>query len=111
MPDPGPLPLDRRLSRVVLVGLVAVVGYYVWLGAGWLVDWIATWPPYGPVWWSNLAAWAGDWAGVVVVVYTVLCVNAAGVAELKLRKPFLKALGLALLLTPPVMIGAWARRR
>lgn len=110
MPDSPPTErqrLDRRLSRLLLLCAAVVAAFILWDVGLALWAWVATWPAFGAAWWSSFLAWLADYAGVVAAVYTMTCINAAGLAELKHGRRFLVALGLALVLTPPVMMAAY----
>ena len=115
-PAPSPEQLEAGTNRAVIVGtrglaLVLFTGlvWFLW----WVVEAIVGWN-------SGLAVGVGFWQGVwalmvaspsiVIALYTIACLNAAGVAEFKFGKPFTKAFLLALPLTPVLMIVAWARR-
>ena len=92
------------------VVLVAGLGWFLW----WVVEAIIAWSTGLP---AGVGFWSGLWEvmvanpSIVTALYTIACLNAAGVAEFKFGRSFVKAFLLSLPLTPPVMLGAWARRR
>ena len=103
--------VDRLVSRL-LAGIAAlIVGTWVWNGAVWTWDW------YSSVSAGEDAVWSAVWDfcrgnfSILVVIYGLLCLQVSGIAELKFEKNFLKAFVLALVLTPPLMMATYGRRK
>ena len=48
---------------------------------------------------------------ILIVIYGLMSLQASGLAELKYGKNFLKAFGLALILTPPVMMVVYGHKK
>ncbi len=110
MDKPAREKLDRALSRIMAVFVALLLGSLVWKGCLWAWDWYGTLESGGD-------AWASVWEvlkqnlSVVVLVYGMMCLQASGVAELKFNRSFLKAFALALILTPPVMMGVYGHKK
>ncbi len=98
----------RVVTRVCAVGAVAGVAWALWIVGTKLVGF------YGGLeagaWWAaTLDVLQANW-GIALAIYVMICLNVAGVAEFKFRRPFALAFALALPLTPPLMMALWARR-
>jgi hydrophobe/amphiphile efflux-3 (HAE3) family protein len=114
-----PLPADVEEPGKLRPVLVATRGLGAALAVGiaivlwWVGDALAGWYQGLPVeqgFWGALWELIRDNPSIVAALYVLACLNASGVAEFKFGRRFTKAFVLSLLLTPPVMIGAWARR-
>ncbi len=100
----------KVVTRVLALFLAAGIGWFLWWAVGAVIAWANGLP-------AEIGFWQALWEvmvaspSIVVAIYAIACLNAAGVAEFKFGRPFVKAFLLSLPLTPPLMIGIWARRR
>ncbi len=103
---------DKILPRIILLICLAIVIYWIWNGVNWLWDWYVSVEAS-----SETTVWQEIWnfilknLSVVIMVYGFISLQVAGLAELKFGKNFLIAFALGICLTPPVMMGAYGRRK
>ena len=118
-PSPAEMPPELSVAGSNRAVIFATRGLTLALAAG--GAWFLWWAVEATIEWSaglpgGVGFWLGLWElmvaspSIVIAIYTIACLNAAGVAEFKFGKPFTRAFLLALPLTPVVMIAAWARR-
>lgn len=104
--------LDVILSRIFLVISVIIIAYWIWNGLIWLWDWyisVNESPETGV--WEEIWQFIIDNLSIIVMVYGIIALQVSGLAELKFGKPFLKAFGLAIFLTPPVMMAIYGHKK
>ncbi len=113
---PVPAGLDRepgRVSRIVTrllqLSIAAGVAALLYLAVAALVRW-SDGLPEGLTFWSEVWRLILDNLSIVVALYCLMCVNSAGLAEFRFRREFTQAFLRAVVMTPPVMIVAWARK-
>lgn len=103
---------EKILPRVFIFAILAILIYWIWNGFQWLWEWYVY---VGAS--SNTTVWHEIWVfikenlSIIVVLYGIVALQSAGLAELKFDKPFLLSFGLALCLTPPVMMGVYGHKR
>ena len=104
--------MDIIFSRILLVISVVIIIYWAWNGLSWLWEW------YGSVSateettvWTEIGLFISEYLSVFALAYGILALQASGLAELKFGKNFLKAFGLAIVLTPPVMMVVYGHNR
>lgn len=102
--------LDKRISKILFAVSGAIVLYWLVNGLIWLYDWFAGLLAYNTGLWGPLGQFCLNNLSIIVVVYLVICLQVAGVAEFRFRKNFLKAFLLGIVLTPPGMLIAWGRK-
>ena len=102
---------DKAISRVFTLFSVLIILYWLYSGCVWLWDWYFSSGGYSPEWWPAIGHFLVDNLSIVIVVYALACLQSAGLAELKFNNHFLKAFGLALVLTPPLMMLAYGHRK
>jgi hypothetical protein len=102
--------LDKKISKF-LFGISGVIILY-WLIKGliWLYHWFVGLPPYSAGWWASLGQFCGHNLSIIIVVYLIICLQVAGIAEFRLKRNFLKAFLLGIIITPPLMMVFWGRR-
>ena len=105
--DPPPLWMRIVTRGGALVGVVVVLWAIWWIGSS-LNGFYGTLD--AGQWWPETLAVLGENWGIAVAVYTLISLNAAGVAEFRFGRSFAKAFALAIPMTPPLMIALWARR-
>ncbi|MFH1851969.1 MAG: hypothetical protein ABIA75_06455 [Candidatus Neomarinimicrobiota bacterium] len=101
---------DKAVSRVLMLFSALILIYWLISAGIWLWDWYAGSGGYSANWWPAVGQFLLDNLSIVVAVYAIICLQVSGLAELKFNKNFLKALGLALVLTPPVMMIVYGHR-
>ena len=101
---------DKLLACSVAAPALAIVLYWAYLGIQKLVEWIGSLGAYQPQWWSMIGKFCLNNLSILLVIYTIICLQVAGIAELRFRKNFLKAFLLAIAMTPPLMMTAWGCR-
>ncbi len=101
---------DHKISRVFILFSVSILGYWAYNGIISVWEWYGSTGGYSSSWWPDLGRYLWKNISIVVVIYAIICLQASGLAELKFKKNFLKALGLSILLTPPVMMIVYGRR-
>ena len=104
--------IDLIFSRILLVISVVIIIYWAGNGLSWLWEW------YGSVSaaeettvWTEIGLFINDYLSVFALAYGILALQASGLAELKFEKNFLKAFGLAIVLTPPVMMILYGHKK
>ena len=102
--------LDKRISKILFAVSGAIVLYWLVKGIIWLCEWFAGLPAYSAGWWEPLGQFCLNNLSIIVVIYLVICLQVAGVAEFRFRKNFLKAFLLGIVITPPGMLIAWGRK-
>lgn len=102
---------DKRIAMVFLLPTLGIVLYWLFLGLKWLMRWLADLPPYDAGWWVSLGHFLWRNISIVLVVYVVLCLQAAGIAEFRYKRNFMAAFFLGICLTPPVMMVVYGKRK
>ncbi|MBN2602064.1 MAG: hypothetical protein JXR87_08725 [Candidatus Marinimicrobia bacterium] len=102
--------LDKRISTILFAVSGAIVLYGLVKGLIWFYEWFINLPAYSAGWWGALGHFCLDNLSIIIVIYLVICLQVAGVAEFRFRKNFLKAFLLGIVLTPPGMIFIWGRK-
>ncbi len=103
---------DTIIPRILLLISLMIILYWIWGGLGWLWEWYTSVSesPNTTVW-QEIWIFIKDNLSVIVLVYGIACLQAAGLAEMKFHKNFLKAFFLAICVTPPIMMGTFGRRK
>ena len=103
---------DRDYLFSVIIGAVTAViaGIMIWKGLTWLWNWFSVAGGESSEW---LAIWEFCKANlsILIVIYGLMSLHAAGLAELQYGKNFLKAFGLALILTPPLIMVVYGHKK
>jgi len=101
---------DYLFASILGTAAVIIVIIMIWNELTWLWSWFLTAGDNGSVW---LAIWDFCKANlsILIVIYGLISLQASGLAELKFGKNFLKAFGLALILTPPIMMAVYGHRK
>jgi len=102
---------DNIISRFIFFIIFAIVGYWIVLWGIDVWNWYVASGGYSPEWWPQLGAFLLRNFSIVVVLYGMACMQASGLAELKFGKNFLVALGLAFILTPPIMMVVYGKKQ
>lgn len=106
------LKADRDYLFAAILGAAAAVvaGILIWKGLAWLWNWFSATGEDDSVW---LAIWefCKSNLSIIIVIYGLISLQVSGLVELKFGKNFLKAFGLALILTPPVMMAVYGHRK
>ncbi len=102
---------DKSISRVLFIISALIILYWLFSGCIWVWDWYQDSGGYTAEWWGDVGRFLWNNLSIVIAVYTLICLQAAGLAELRHNKSFMRAFGLALALTPPVMMIAYGRRQ
>ncbi|MCF7802145.1 MAG: hypothetical protein K9N34_09005 [Candidatus Marinimicrobia bacterium] len=102
---------DVLFARIAVLGILAILLPWIWDGLVWLWDWYVGYAESEANFWQDV--WRGFLTNfsIILIVYTIICLQVAGVAEFKLKRHFLPAFLLALILTPPGMMAAYGHRR
>jgi hypothetical protein len=101
--------LDKRISKILFGISGAIVLYWLVRGLIWLYHWFVGLPPYSSGWWASLGQFCVNNLSIIIVVYLIICLQVAGLAEFRFRKNFLKAFLLGIVITPPLMMICWGR--
>ena len=102
---------DIILSKFLKIILALLLVYILYIISVFIFSW------YLGLQSQNLNIWTEIWIliknnlSVISVIYCMICLQVSGVAEFKFKKPFIKALILSFILTPPIMMAAWGRKR
>ncbi len=102
---------DNIISRIFSIGILCILIYWCYKGIVWIWNWYFDSGGYTSQWWPDLGGFLWRNISIVVVIYGIACLQASGLAELKFRKNFLKAFGLALILTPPGMMIVYGHKK
>jgi len=102
---------DKIFSNIFFIPTILIVIYWIITGLIKLYNWISGLSSYNSGWWLSIGNFCLSNLSIIIVIYIIICLQAAGIAEFKFRKNFLKAFFLGLIMTPPVMIAAWGRKR
>ncbi|HCL00754.1 MAG TPA: hypothetical protein DHW42_11700 [Candidatus Marinimicrobia bacterium] len=102
--------LDKCLSRALFLISAGIVVYWLIKGIVRLYHWFVDLPDYSTDWWLVIGRFCVNNLSIIIVVYLVICLQVAGIAEFKNKKNFLKAFLLAIVLTPPLMMAIWGRK-
>ncbi|MCF7796259.1 MAG: hypothetical protein K9N11_01545 [Lentisphaeria bacterium] len=102
---------DVFIARLVILGILTILLPWIWDGLVWLWNWYVGYAD------SDANFWQDVWQGflnnfsVILIIYTIICLQVAGVTEFKLKRHFLPAFILAIFLTPPGMMVAYGHRK
>ncbi|MFQ6609062.1 MAG: hypothetical protein ACE5EE_11115 [Fidelibacterota bacterium] len=101
---------DYLFSLFLGLGVVIFAGFLLYEGLTWLWHWFVNVNDEGSI---GLAIWnlCKSNLSILIVIYGIISLQVSGLAELKFDKNFLKAFGLALILTPPVMMAVYGHRK
>jgi len=102
--------LDKRISKILFTVSGAIVLYWLVKGLIWLYNWFVSLPAYSAGWWPALGHFCLNNLSIIIVLYLIICLQVAGLAEFRFRKNFLKAFLLGIVITPPGMLLAWGRK-
>lgn len=102
---------DKRLALIFLIPTITIVLYWLFLGCKWLYHWWLNLPPYNASWWHAIGRFCLNNLSIILAAYMIICLQAAGVVEFKFRRSFLKAFFLGLILTPPIMMVVYGRKK
>ena len=102
---------DSIISKFFLIPAVMIVLYWIVRGVIWLYGWFVELPSYSTEWWVEIGSFCLNNLSIIVVIYIFMCLQVSGLAEFKFRKNFVKAFLLGLVMTPPVMIAVWGRKK
>lgn len=102
---------DLLLARIAILGILVIVLPWLWDGLVWLWEWYVGYSENDASFWQDAWVWVVTNFSILLIVYTIICLQVAGVAEFKLKRKFLPAFFLALLLTPPGMMAAYGHRK
>jgi len=102
--------LDKRISKILFFASGLIILYWVIKGLIWLYHWFIGLPPYNSGWWITLGQFCLNNLSIVIVIYLIICLQIAGIAEFRFKKNFLKAFLLGIIITPPLMMIVWGRR-
>ncbi len=102
---------DKAISRVFTLFSVLILLYWLYSGGVWLWNWYFDSGGYSSEWWPAVGRFLLNNLSIVIAIYAIVCLQTAGLAELKFNNHFLKAFGLAFILTPPIMMIAYGHRK
>ncbi len=101
---------DQRIALIFLLPTIGIVIYWIVLGIKWLIGWLAELPPYDAGWWTALGSFLWRNISIVLVIYIIICLQVAGIAEFRYKRNFVKAFFLGICLTPPIMMAVYGRK-
>jgi len=101
---------DKHLSKALFLISGGIVVYWLIKGLVKLYHWFVDLPAYSNGWWLVIGRFCINNLSIIIVVYLVICLQVAGIAEFKYKKNFLKAFLLAIVMTPPLMMVIWGRK-
>ncbi len=101
---------DMTISRILRIVIGLILLYWAYEGLVWAWHWYLGSGGYRSDWWSGIGKFLLRNISIVVVIYGVACMQVSGLAELKFGKNYLKAFGLALILTPPIMMVVYGKK-
>ncbi len=102
---------DQAVSRVLFLFSLMILIYWIYSGCAWVWNWYIDSGGYSSSWWGSVGRFLWENLSIVIAIYAIICLQSSGLAELKYNKSFMKAFGLALILTPPGMMIAYGHRQ
>lgn len=102
---------DRIYSNIFFIPALLIVVYWIIKGLIKLYNWLSELPAYNSGWWVSIGNFCLSNLSIIIMIYIIICLQVAGVAEFKFKKNFLKAFLLGLVITPPIMMAAWGREK
>lgn len=103
---------EAILPKLFMAISVLILLYWIWNGCLWLWDWYqATESVSGATVWREIWRFIKNNLSIIIAVYGIASLQSAGLAELKFNRSFLVAFGLALCLTPPIMMGVYGHKK
>lgn len=100
---------DTIISRTLILAILVIVLPWLWDGLVWLWNWYTSYAASDASGWSDTGHFIMRNFSVILIAYTILSLQAAGLAEFKFKRPFLPAFLLALVITPPIMMATYGR--
>ncbi len=102
---------DFILARLLILASLVILLPWLWSGLVWMWHWYQGYatPDANP--WTDLGAFLLKNLSVVIIIYSIIGLQVAGIAEFKYNKNFLPAFLLALVITPPLMLVVYGRRK
>jgi uncharacterized protein len=100
----------KVVTRGLVLSLVLGLGYALYVVGINFIEWAAGLQ-------DTVGIWAGIWeaicanGSIIAALHVIICLNSSGLAEFKYGRSFTRAFILSLLITPPVMLKAWATAR
>lgn len=101
--------MDRNISRIIMIGITLILLYWLYHLGVWAIDWLGSIGQIDSSRWLGLGHFCVKNISIILVAYVIICLQAAGIAEFRYRKNFVKAFFLAIGLTPLGML-IWCRR-
>ncbi|MEE9190555.1 MAG: hypothetical protein V3U16_07275 [Candidatus Neomarinimicrobiota bacterium] len=101
---------DMTISRILRIVIGLILLYWTFEGVAWVWSWYLDSGGYTSEWWSGIGKFLLRNISIIVVIYGVACMQVSGLAELKFGKNYLKAFGLALILSPPIMMAVYGKK-
>jgi hypothetical protein len=105
------LSLDKKIAIPLLVISGGIMIYWLVGVFIWLVSWLEHLGAYNPHWWGLLGTFLYRNISILIVMYVILCLQSAGIAEFRYRKNFLKAFLFSMIMTPLGMLFFWGRHK
>jgi len=103
---------DIIFSRILMVICAIIIVYWIWSGLIWLWEWyVSVSTSENTTVWAEIWLFMSEYISVIALVYGIMSLQVAGLAELKFQKNFLKAFGLSIVLTPPIMMAVYGHKR
>ncbi len=103
---------EKILPRIFMLICLGILVYWIWNGVEWLWEWyVSVESSSETTVWQEIWLFCRDNLSIIIMVYGIISLQVAGLAELKFGKTFLAAFILAICLTPPVMMGVYGRKR
>ncbi|HDP66905.1 MAG TPA: hypothetical protein ENN20_00210 [Candidatus Marinimicrobia bacterium] len=101
--------IDQKISRIIMIVIAGILLYWLYNLGVLVIDWLGSIGQMDSSRWLQFGHFCVKNISIILMVYVIICLQAAGIAEFRYRKNFVKAFFLAIGLTPLGML-IWCRR-
>lgn len=101
---------DKKIALALFLPSVMIVVYWIIKGLIKLYNWFVSLPDYSSAWWNSLGSFCINNLSIIIIVYLIICLQVAGIAEFRFKKNFIKAYLFGIIMTPPIMMIVWEKK-
>ena len=91
---------DRRIAGALSIPSIGIILYLLAKGLAGLWHGLSQVTAYNPDWWPQIGHFCVANLSVLIVIYLLICVQIAGIIELRWKRNFIKVFLMCVFLTP-----------
>lgn len=101
---------DKKIARLFLMVSSGILIYWIYQLIVWSVKWFSNFNFQTAGTWSSFGGFCLNNLSIILVIYVIICLQIAGVVELRYRRNFTEAFYLGIFTTPIIMLIFMKRR-